>query len=151
MDNQILQKIEGDQYKKRPDVQVGDTVKLYIKIKEGSKERVQMFQGVVISIKGSGNSKNIVVRKISYGVGVEKIVALNSPMLEKVEVVKRGSVRRSKLYYLRDRVGKKALKVNKLEEVYYTDEEEVVEEEKPEVEEAVAEEPKEEVKEEKSE
>ena len=99
------------------------------------------------SIKGSGNSKNIVVRKISYGVGVEKIIALNSPMLDKIEVVKRGSVRRSRLYYLRDRVGKKALKINKLEEVYYTDEAEaeaVVEEavEETPVEEVAKEEPK---------
>jgi large subunit ribosomal protein L19 len=149
MDNKILQIVEGDQYKKRPEVRVGDTVKLYVKIKEGSKERVQMYQGVVISIKGSGASKNITVRKISYGVGVEKIVALNSPMLEKIEVVKRGSVRRSKLYYLRDRVGKKALKINKLEEVYFTDEEDVVEE--PVVEEVVESEVVEEKVEEKSE
>ncbi len=149
MDNKILQIVEGDQYKKRPEVRVGDTVKLYVKIKEGSKERVQMFQGVVISIKGSGASKNITVRKISYGVGVEKIVALNSPMLEKIEVIKRGSVRRSKLYYLRDRVGKKALKVNKLEEVYFTDEKDVVEE--PVLEEVVESEVVEEKVEEKSE
>lgn len=125
MDDKIIKKIEESSYKKRPDVKVGDTVKLYIRIKEGSKERVQMFQGVVISLKGSGLSKNIVVRKISYGVGVEKIVPLHSPVLEKIEIVKRGSVRRAKLFYLRERVGRRALKVNNVKDVYMTDEVEV--------------------------
>lgn len=126
MDNNILKKIEESSYKKRPDVKVGDTVKLSLRIKEGSKERTQIFQGVVIGIKGSGLSKNIVVRKISYGVGVEKIVPLHAPVLQKIEIIKRGSVRRAKLFYLRDRVGRRALKVNKLKDIYLTDEEEVV-------------------------
>jgi large subunit ribosomal protein L19 len=122
MDNKIVQKIEESSYKKRPDVQVGDNVKLHLKIKEGEKERIQIFEGVVISIKGTGLNRNIVVRKISYGVGVEKIVPLHSPVLEKIEVVKRGSARRSKLYYLRDRVGKRALKVGVAKDIYLTDE-----------------------------
>ena len=126
MDSNILKSIEDSQLKKRPDVQVGDTVKLHLKIKEGEKERIQIFEGVVISIKGSGLNKNIVVRKISYGVGVEKIVTLHSPVLEKVEVVKRGTVRRSKLYYLRDRVGRRALKAGESKDIYLTDEEEVI-------------------------
>jgi large subunit ribosomal protein L19 len=161
MNTDILKKIEEGQYKKRPDVKVGDTVKLHLKIKEGEKERTQIFEGVVIAKKGSGLSATITVRKISYGVGVEKIVPLHSPMLEKIEVVKRGTVRKSKLYYLRKRVGRRALKVENLKDVYMTDEEdvvvpetgeaevmeeEVVEEEKPEEKEEAKEEKKEEEK-----
>jgi len=149
----MLNKVEEGQYKKRPTVRVGDTVKLHLKIKEGSRERIQVFEGVVIAIKGSGINKNLVVRKISYGVGVEKIVPLHTPILEKIEVVKRGNVRRSKLYYLRNRVGKRALKVGMSKDVYFTDEDEVVvpvvgELEEEQIEEEVKEEPKEEVKEE---
>ncbi len=125
MDNKILKKIEEDSYKKRPDVKVGDTVKLHLRIKEGNKERTQIFQGVVISIKGTGLSKNIVVRKISYGVGVEKIVPLHAPVLAKIEIVKRGKVRRAKLFYLREREGRRALKVSNVKDVYMTDEVEV--------------------------
>ena len=80
---------------------------------------------MVIAIKGSGLSKNLVVRKISYGVGVEKIVPFHAPALEKIEVIKRGSVRKSKLYYLRERVGKRALKAGETTNIYLTDEEEV--------------------------
>lgn len=125
MDNNILKKIEESSYKQRPDVKVGDTVKLYLKVKEGAKERVQIFQGVVISMKGSGLNTNLVVRKISYGVGVEKIIPLHAPVLQKIEIIKRGSVRKSKLFYLRDRVGKRALKVNRLKDIYLTDEQEI--------------------------
>jgi large subunit ribosomal protein L19 len=142
MDNSFTKKIEESFYKKRPDVKVGDTVKLHLKIKEGSKERIQIFEGVVISLKGSGLNRNIVVRKISYGVGVEKIVPLHAPVLQKIEIVKRGTVGRSKLYYLRDRVGRKALKTGTTKDVYLTDEvevpvtgEEVIEEEEEVVEE----------------
>jgi len=120
-----LKKIEESSYKQRPDVKVGDTVKLYLKVKEGAKERVQIFQGVVISMKGSGLNTNLVVRKISYGVGVEKIIPLHAPVLQKIEIIKRGSVRKSKLFYLRDRVGKRALKVNRLKDIYLTDEQEI--------------------------
>ncbi len=128
MNNEILEKIENDQYKKRPDVKVGDTVKLHLKIKEGSKERIQVFQGVVIGIKGVGTAKTLTVRKISYGVGVEKIVPLHSTMLEKIEIIKRGSVRKSKLNYLRGRVGRRALKVSKVKDMYESDEVEVPQE-----------------------
>ncbi|HCC67970.1 TPA: 50S ribosomal protein L19 [Patescibacteria group bacterium] len=122
MDSTMLKTVEESQFRKRPDVRVGDTVKLHMKIKEGSKERIQVFEGVVISKKGSGVGKNITVRKVSYGIGVEKIVPLHTPTLEKIEVVKRGSVRRAKLYYLRNRVGKKALKVGDTTDLYLTDE-----------------------------
>jgi ribosomal protein L19 len=117
-----------------------------LKIKEGLKERIQVFEGVVIAIKGSGINKNLVVRKISYGIGVEKIVPLHTPVLEKIEVVKRGNVRRSKLYYLRNRVGKRALKVGMSEDVYFTDDDEVVVPVEGKVEEEVIEEPREEEK-----
>lgn len=159
MDNSLIKKIEEGFYKKRPDVKVGDTVKLHLKIKEGNKERIQIFEGVIISIKGEGLNRNIVVRKISYGVGVEKIVPLHSPVLEKIEVVKRGTVKRSKLYYLRGRVGRKALKAGTTKDIYLTDEievpvtgeEEVQEETKEEVGEEVIEEEKETKEEEKQE
>ena len=124
MDTNVIKKVEESFYKKRPDVRVGDTVKLHLKVKEGQKERTQIFEGVVIALKGSGLSKNIVVRKISYGVGVEKIVPLHAPALERIEIIKRGTVRRSKLYYLRGRVGKRALKTGETVNVYFTDEEE---------------------------
>jgi large subunit ribosomal protein L19 len=124
MDTTMLTKLEEGQYRKRPDVRVGDTVKLHLKIEEAGRERIQIFGGVVIAIKGSGINKNLVVRKISYGVGVEKIVSLHGANLEKIEVVKRGTVRRSKLYYLRGRIGKKALKVGLTQDLYLTDEEE---------------------------
>lgn len=136
MNTELLKSIEKDQLKKRPDVKVGDTVKLYLKIKEGAKERTQIFEGVVIAINGSGVSKNITVRKISYGVGVEKVVPLHSNILEKIEITKRGTVKRSKLYFLRDRVGRRALKIENIKDVYMTDE---VEEVVPVVEEVVEE------------
>ena len=122
MDKNILKSIEAGQLVKRPDVRVGDTVKLSLKIKEGNKERLQAFEGVVIAINGQGVDASITVRKISYGVGVEKIVPLYSPALEKMTVLKRGTVRRSKLYFLRDRVGRRALKVNDIKDVFMTDE-----------------------------
>jgi len=125
MDTNVIKKVEESFYKKRPDVRVGDTVRLHLKIKEAGKERTQIFEGVVIAIKGSGLSKNLIARKISYGVGVEKIVPFHAPALEKIEVIKRGSVRKSKLYYLRGRVGKRALKAGETRSIYLTDEEEV--------------------------
>ena len=126
MNTEILKKVEESQYKKRPNVRVGDTVKLHLKIKEGEKERTQIFEGVVIARKGSGLSSTLTVRKISYGIGVERIVPFHSPLLEKIEIVKRGTVRKSKLYYLRKRVGKKALKIENVNDVYMVDEEDVV-------------------------
>lgn len=106
-----MEKIEGDYYAKRPDVKVGDTVKLSMKIAEGDKERIQVFEGIIIAIKGEGMGKTITVRKISYGIGVERVVPMNSPKLDKIEVVKRGSAKRSKLYFMRERIGKLAMKI----------------------------------------
>jgi large subunit ribosomal protein L19 len=122
MDKNILKNIEEGQLQNRPDVMVGDTVKLHLKIKEGNKERTQIFEGVVISMKGAGIDASLTVRKISYGIGVEKILPMHSPVLQKIEIVKRGTVRRAKLYFLRDRIGKRALKVNKIKSIYLTDE-----------------------------
>lgn len=122
MDTKITKIIENGQNKKRPDVKVGDTVKLHMKIKEGNKERIQIFEGVVIGMKAAGANQTITVRKISYGVGVERVVPLQSNLLEKMEVVKRGTVKKSKLFYLRERVGRRALKVGLLKDVYLTDE-----------------------------
>ena len=95
--------------KNTPDIQVGDTVKVYQKIKEGNKQRIQIFEGLVLAKKhGAGVEGMLTVRKIISGVGVEKIFPLHSPNVEKFEIVSRGKVRRAKLYYLRDRVGKRA-------------------------------------------
>lgn len=105
----ILKKIENQQIKENAEnFSIGDTVKVHFKIVEGTTERVQVYEGTVIAIKNSGIRKTFTVRKLSYGVGVERIFPVNSPRIEKVEVVKRGKVRRAKLYYLRDKVGKKS-------------------------------------------
>ena len=89
-----------------PAIEVGDTVKVSVKIREGDKERIQAFEGTVIACKGSGVSATFTVRRVSYGVGVERVFPVHSPNVAKVEVIRHGRVRRSKLYYLRDRVGK---------------------------------------------
>ncbi len=91
-----------------PVIEIGDTVKVHVKIREGEKERIQIFEGTVIARRGSGVSETFTVRRVSYGVGVEKVFPIHSPNVEKVELVRHGKVRRSKLYYLRDRVGKAA-------------------------------------------
>ncbi len=91
-----------------PEFRVGDTVKVHYKIKEGSKERIQIFQGIVIQKRGSGISKSFTVRKISNGIGVERIFPLSSPLINKLEVVRYGHVRRAKLFYLRKAKGKSA-------------------------------------------
>ncbi len=105
----LIQQIESQQMKKDlPDVRVGDTVKVYIRIVEGEKERIQMIEGTVIRMSGVGIRKNITVRKISFGVGVERIFPIHSPGVDKVEVVKHGRVRRAKLYYMRKLRGKAA-------------------------------------------
>ncbi|MEA2447942.1 MAG: large subunit ribosomal protein [Actinomycetota bacterium] len=91
-----------------PDFKPGDTVKVHVRVVEGERERVQVFEGVVIRRRGSGLSKTFTVRKVSFGVGVERTFPLHSPMLAKIEIASRGDVRRAKLYYLRSRVGKKA-------------------------------------------
>ena len=107
--NDIIREIEAEQLKETVDTfNVGDTVKVYGKIKEGNRERIQVFEGTVIKVQGGSNRATFTVRKASNGVGVEKTWPLHSPNVEKVEVIRRGKVRRAKLYYLRDRVGKKA-------------------------------------------
>ncbi len=92
---------------------IGDTIKVYVKIREGEKERIQLFEGTVIARRGSGVSETFTVRRVSYGVGVERVFPVNSPSVDHIQVVRHGKVRRSKLYYLRDRVGK-AAKVKEL-------------------------------------
>lgn len=107
--NDIIKKIEEEQLKENaPEFHVGDTVKVYGKIKEGNRERIQIFEGVVLKRQGGSNRETFTVRKSSGGVGVEKTWPLHSPNVEKIEVVRRGKVRRAKLNYLRGRVGKKA-------------------------------------------
>ena len=107
--NEIIKSIEEAQLKSEvADFNTGDTVKVYAKIKEGNRERIQVFEGTVIKRQGGSNRETFTVRKLSNGGGVEKTWPLHSPNVEKIEVVRRGKVRRAKLYYLRDRVGKKA-------------------------------------------
>lgn len=107
--NEIIKEIEEAQVKEQVDeFRVGDTVKVYGKIKEGNRERIQIFEGTVLKRQGGSNRETFTVRKLSNGVGVEKTWPLHSPNVEKIEVVRRGKVRRAKLNYLRGRVGKKA-------------------------------------------
>jgi large subunit ribosomal protein L19 len=108
----IIKAVEKKYSKKRlPEFNVGDTVKVHIKIEEGDRKRKQIFEGVVISLGGSGIGRSFTVRKISYGEGVEKVFPLHSPVVEKVDIVRKGDVRKAKLYYLRARIGKKATRV----------------------------------------
>jgi large subunit ribosomal protein L19 len=95
----------------RPDITVGDTVRLHLKIKEGNKERIQIFEGIVLSLSGTGETKTMTVRKMSGGIGVEKVIPLNMPTMVKVEIVKKGKVRKAKLYFMRNRIGKRAMDV----------------------------------------
>ena len=95
-------------------VQIGDTVRVHVKVKEGSRERIQVFEGTVIAKKHGGIEETITVRRISYGVGVEKVFPIHSPSIDHIEVVRNGAVRRAKLYYLRGRVGKGAKVKEKL-------------------------------------
>ena len=105
----LIDRIEAGELKKEiPAVRIGDTVRAHIRIVEGEKERVQIFEGVVIRLHGGGSRETMTVRKVSFGVGVERILPLHSPRLEKVEVVKRAKVRQAKLYFLRDLRGKAA-------------------------------------------
>ncbi|MBO4835773.1 MAG: 50S ribosomal protein L19 [Lachnospiraceae bacterium] len=107
--NEIIKKIEDAQLKEKVDeFRIGDTVRVSAKIKEGNRERVQVFEGIVIKRQNGGARETFTVRKTSNGVGVEKTWPLHSPVIEKIEVVRRGKVRRAKLNYLRDRVGKAA-------------------------------------------
>lgn len=110
--NPIVSKISEEQLKKNiTSFEVGDSVKVHTKVVEGDKERLQTFSGVVIARKGKGIQQSFTVRRISYGEGVERVFPVHSPRIEKIEVEHRGKVRRAKLYYLRDRLGKGAIKV----------------------------------------
>jgi len=105
----IVDRLEAQQSKPTvPAIRPGETVRVHVKVVEGEKERTQVFEGIVIGMSGSGSRANFTVRKISYGVGVERIFPLHSPRIDKVEVVSRGKVRRAKLYFLRERSGKAA-------------------------------------------
>lgn len=105
----IIKSIEHEQLKNKiPELKVGNTVKVHVRIKEGNKERIQVFEGIIIKVQGGGLNQTFTVRKNSYGVGVEKTFLVHSPLVEKVELVRVGKARRAKLYYLRDRVGKAA-------------------------------------------
>ena len=110
----LIKELTKSQLKEAVSVTVGDTVRVHVKVKEGSRERVQVFEGTVIAKKHGGIEETFTVRRISYGVGVEKVFPLHSPTIVKIETVRHGFVRRAKLYYLRDRVGKGAKLKEKL-------------------------------------
>ncbi|WAM32545.1 50S ribosomal protein L19 [Caldicellulosiruptor naganoensis] len=113
----IIREIESEMLRKDiPDFKPGDTVRVYFKVIEGGRERVQAFEGLVIKRRGKGLSETFTVRRISYGIGVERVFPLHSPRLEKIEVIRRGKVRRAKLYYIREKIGKDA-KIKELIEV----------------------------------
>ena len=106
---ELLKALTNEQLKVDPPVfNIGDTVRVHNKIKEGARERIQMFEGTVIARRGGGINETFTVRRVSYGVGTEKTFPLHSPNVDKVDVVRRGKIRRAKLYYLRERVGKRA-------------------------------------------
>lgn len=157
MSDTILNDISKSQLKRVPSFRAGYTVRVHQRIKEGSKERVQKFEGLVIKLgAGNGINKTFTVRKIVDGIGVEKMFPLHAPSIEQIDIVKKGKVRRSKLYYMRERSGKSArLRERELGEIEMIGPEEVVEEEvveeTAEQAETPVEEPKEEVKEEKAE
>ena len=105
----LINEIENTQLKENlPEIGSGDTVKVNVKVSEGNRERIQPFEGVVIAIKGVGINKLITVRKLSFGVGVERIFPVHAPTIDSIEIIRKGKVRRSKLYYLRNRIGKSA-------------------------------------------
>lgn len=105
----LIKELEKQQLKAEvPVANVGDTVRVHVRIKEGSRERIQVFEGIVIAKKHGGIEETITVRRLAYGVGVEKVFPIHSPSIEKIETVRKGYVRRAKLYYLRGRVGKAA-------------------------------------------
>jgi large subunit ribosomal protein L19 len=113
---QIIKEIEKEYIKKHVSFNVGDTVRVHVKVKEGDKERVQVFEGTVIAKNGGGIGESFTVRKVSYGIGVERVFPLSSPLVKKIEVKRKGEVRRAKLYYLRERLGKAQQVKEKLEE-----------------------------------
>jgi large subunit ribosomal protein L19 len=104
----LKQIVSGQLKEEIPSLNIGDTVRVHVKIKEGDRERIQVFEGTIIARRGGGISESFTVRRVAFGVGVERVFPVHSPNVAKVEVVRQGKVRRSKLYYLRDRVGKAA-------------------------------------------
>jgi len=111
----IIKAIEQEQLRKDlPNLQIGDHVKVHLKVKEGNRERLQVFEGYIIGMQGSGVKETVTVRRISYGVGVERVLPLHSPKIDHIDIVRRGKIRRAKLYYLRNRVGKAAKVETKL-------------------------------------
>ena len=107
--SEIIRSIEREQLRTdRPDFRVGDTVRVYVKVVEGSRERLQAFEGTVIAKRNGGVRETFTVRRVSYGIGVERTFPIHSPRVDHIEVIRRGKVRRAKLYYLRDRLGKAA-------------------------------------------
>ncbi len=105
----LIRAIEQEQLRTDlPKIEIGDTVKVYVKVVEGTRERLQAFEGAVIAMKHGSNRQTFTVRRVSYGVGVERTFPLHSPKIAKIDIIRRGKVRRAKLYYLRDRVGKAA-------------------------------------------
>ncbi|HNZ82409.1 MAG TPA: 50S ribosomal protein L19 [Sedimentibacter sp.] len=109
----LIKTIENEQIRSVTAFNVGDTIKVHVRIKEGNRERIQVFEGIVIKIQGESSRATFTVRKISYGVGVERTFPVHSPKIEKIEVVRKGKVRRARLFYLRERTGK-ATKVKEL-------------------------------------
>lgn len=119
MINKVIDKIEHSQIRKDlPDFQIGDNIKVHLRIKEGEKTRIQIFEGLVIAKKHSGTRETFTVRKISYGIGVERTLPLNNPNIASIEIVRRNKIRRAKLYYMRELKGKSArLKEIKIKKV----------------------------------
>lgn len=112
--NEIIRAIEKEQIREDlTQFNIGDTIKVYVRIKEGNRERIQVFEGTVIKKQNGGLRETFTVRRVAYGVGVERTFPINAPIIDKIDVVRRGKVRRAKLFYLRDRVGK-AAKVKEL-------------------------------------
>lgn len=108
MDN-IIRALEQEGMKKDlPNLKIGDFVKVNVKVKEGNRERIQSFEGTIIAMRGSGIRKTVTVRRVSYGIGVERVFPVHSPKVDSFEIIRRGKARRAKLYYLRNRVGKRA-------------------------------------------
>ena len=135
----IINSIEHEQLKNKvPDIKVGDTVRVHQRIKEGNRERIQVFEGIVIKKQNGGLNETFTVRRVAYGVGVEKTFLLHSPLVEKVEVSRVGKVRRAKLYYLRDRVGKASKTKENIGANLKRDDEDAKAEEAPKTEEAPA-------------
>ncbi|MCX7024555.1 MAG: 50S ribosomal protein L19 [Spirochaetes bacterium] len=104
----LIKKIEAAQIRQVPDFKVGDTVKVHFKIVEGKTERIQIYEGLVIAMKNAGIGRTFMVRKLSYGVGVERVFPMNSPRIDRIEIIRQGRVRRAKLYYIRTKIGKKS-------------------------------------------